>query len=387
MDRRSYNPKAIAIFDIMGSYFVDVFYNHHYLIARENVKAGKQNNITDAYRSNVMSYMYGIKTRVDLYKTVVGQLHKFYQSASGFGAITLSDLENKILSQFIPPEYYRDFSDQMKGNTMREIIIRSVQEFGAITVSYDMLRNIIDDHMNSAHVRTLQDQMVDIYIIIREDYYSRFTQAILSGGNDKVSKGVLEKLKVAYTAEKKKKCELASDKERAVSIIQGLMKRITELEAEVGQLKRAAAPPAYPSTSHALPSQMLPSQILPKSPPPSQPQQSPPQHPRASAPDPFRSMFGSSSTPPPAPMSPASSANLPVELPATILGPPFDNMIESESEESEDEATAHERQRKLIEQRRSGTSITTTAITMPPTSALPNISIDDDPWASPALLG
>jgi hypothetical protein len=40
MDVKKLNPKMLSIFDIIGSYFVDVYYNSHYVLAGQQVKKG-----------------------------------------------------------------------------------------------------------------------------------------------------------------------------------------------------------------------------------------------------------------------------------------------------------------------------------------------------------
>lgn len=238
MDRRNYDVKTIGIFDTIGSYFIDVFYNNHYLMAKGSVSDGRATSITDAYRANVLKYMNGIAARPDLYMTVVKKLHEYYQRTSGFGSIVFSDFEDKMLSQFIPPDYYKDFSEKHKDQTLREIIVKTVNELGEIVVGRDMLKRIIDDHMNKMNVTYLQDRIVEIFIIQREDYYERFAKEISKkNGNDKVDKDVVNKLKQIFIEEKKKRLDLEDDKERAVNMISQLLTKIKSLEDELTSAK------------------------------------------------------------------------------------------------------------------------------------------------------
>lgn len=241
MNRKDYDAKVIGVFDTIGSYFVDVFYNNHYLLAKDTVKQGRANSITDAYRENILNYMNGIATRDDLYKKVVYQLHAFYQRHSGFNSILISDFQDKVLGQFIPQEYYRDFTEKHKDKTLREIIIRTANEFGEMVVGKDILRRIIDDHMSRANIITLQDRVCEIFMLQREDYYARFANEISQrNGGDKVNKKVIDKLKQAFVDEKKKRIELEADRERALHIVKQLMKKIQQLESSVKKDQPAA---------------------------------------------------------------------------------------------------------------------------------------------------
>ncbi|SIP85906.1 Hypothetical protein PACV_191 [Pacmanvirus A23] len=236
MERKNYDAKVISVFDTVGSFFVDVFYNSHYLFARDLVKSGRANSITDAYRGTIINYMSGIAQRPDLYMSVVKKLHEFYQKVSGFGAILFSEFEDKVLSQFIPLEYYRDFTERHKDNTLHEIIVKTVNQFSEVVIEHGIFKKIIDDHLNSTNVTILQDKIVDIFIIQREDYYAKFAQEISkSNGTDKVSKQVVEKLKSAFVDEKKKRCEAEADRDRAVNMISQLVKKIEQLTSEIAK--------------------------------------------------------------------------------------------------------------------------------------------------------
>lgn len=233
INRKNYDQKIIGVFEIIGSYFVDVFYNNHYLVAKQEVGSGySSSSITDAYRNKVYLYMTGMSKRDDLFKIVVHKLHEFYQKTSGFGTIILSDFQDRVLSQFIPPEYYRDFTNRHKDSTLREILLRTVNEFGVIVTSKDILYKIIDNHSNRDNIVELQDRIVDLFIIQREDYYSKFAREISkqNAGDQSVNKEVFDKLKNAYLLEKKKSCEVSADLTRAYNIINGLLTKVKELE-------------------------------------------------------------------------------------------------------------------------------------------------------------
>jgi hypothetical protein len=238
MNRNDYDRKIIAIFDTIGSFFIDVFYNDLYLRAREKTREGSANSITDAYRNNVINYMQGIKKRPDLYMNVVKKLHDYYQQVSGFGAIIFADFENKIISQFIPAEYFNDFTNKNKDKTLNEIITSTVSDLGTFILQPEILNRIIDNHLDSSNVSLLQDQIVEIFILQRENYYAKFAEKIGEVGNNSIDKGVLKKLKQAFTDETKKKVTAEADRDRAINMLQGVLEKIREYENTINALKR-----------------------------------------------------------------------------------------------------------------------------------------------------
>src|SRR5271169_5796594 len=96
MDKRNYDRQVIGLFDTLGCFFVDIFYNDLYLKAKGSVKEGKFGSVTDAYRANILNYMNGIKLR-ELYTGVVKKLHEYYQRVTGFSSLVFVDFEDKVL--------------------------------------------------------------------------------------------------------------------------------------------------------------------------------------------------------------------------------------------------------------------------------------------------
>jgi hypothetical protein len=238
MDKKNYDSRLIGVFEIIGSYFVDVIYNHHYLLAKDLVRRQQANNLTDAYRATIINYMNG-SSRDELFKIIVQKLHEFYQKNSGFSSVLLSEFQNKVLLQFIPPEYYQDFTDHHKDIVLKEIVVRTVNEFGEVILAPTMLRKIIDSRTDRDNVVQLQDRIVDIFILQREDYYAKFAREISKkNAGNMVDKSVLDKLKEAYVVEKKKACELMEEKERAASIVRQLLDKMAQQEKEIERMKR-----------------------------------------------------------------------------------------------------------------------------------------------------
>jgi hypothetical protein len=84
----------------------------------------------------------------------------------------------------------------------------------------------------------LQDQIIDIFIIQRENYFGKFVQQI-SKSNETVSKEAFIKLKKALEDEIKLRCKAVDEKESAINIIKGLTTTIHNLNAKIEELTRA----------------------------------------------------------------------------------------------------------------------------------------------------
>lgn len=248
MNRENYDPKALSTFDIIGSYFVDIFYNDLYLKARDRVKEGRYSSITEAYKANVVNYMHGIKKK-EPYMQVCRLLHEYYQRVTVYSTLTFGDFEVRILSQFIPPEYFNLFTEGDKDSNLCAIITRTVQEFGERVLAPEGLRRIIDDHSNQKNVELLQDIIVDILKIQREEYYVQFAKKI-NQRSGKVSEEIVVTLKAKIVEETRKRCTAEQDRDRALNIIKQLVQKISDLENDIIRMKTSTAP--VTSTSHSL---------------------------------------------------------------------------------------------------------------------------------------
>jgi len=242
MSRHNLDPKTISVFDTISSYFIDVFYNNHFSLARDLLRQGKAPSITDAYRKIVQDYMSGIAQRADLYTVAAKKLHAYYQSVNNYGSIQLCDFEDRVLVQFIPGEYYRSFTAAQKDSALRKIIIHLVQSLGTAILQPDTFKEIIDDHQNGRNVTFLQDYMVDNLAMLRDTYHAKFTKQIAqSNAPDGIGKEAVTALKKAYVAEKKKLCETQAELERAKEIIKQLYAKLTSVTKTAEELRARVA--------------------------------------------------------------------------------------------------------------------------------------------------
>ncbi len=245
MNRNSYDQSTLHIFDTIAAYFLDIFYNHLYDRARQLVDSGRSQSITDAYRAAVSAYMSGIKSGREHYADTIKKLHNYYQQINNC-ALTLGDFEDKVLSKFIPKEFYRDFASVQKDAALRAIIIRTVTETAEILIGEKMLGRIIDYHGNRDDVIDLQDRLLHILMFQNEEYYAKFTKQIvdagaIGGGNSSELVEVNKRIKIMYMDEKRRCLEALADRERAINIAIALAAKMRAIEDNGGAAANTAA--------------------------------------------------------------------------------------------------------------------------------------------------
>lgn len=237
INRGKYDTRTLSTLDTFGAYFVDRYFNSLYLMSCDSVSEGRNKNVTDAYRSNVIGYMNGIAKKT-YYMTAVNQIHAFYQAKSGFSSIILSEFENRILSTFIPTEYYRSFTNDQKDKVLRDIIVKTANDLGVAVIGRNMLPKIIDDHTNPMLVEQLQDVTLDILLTQREAYFESFAKSVSdTNAGDKVSRLILDKIKVeldktktALVEEQHARITAETDRDRALAIANALANKLNAVK-------------------------------------------------------------------------------------------------------------------------------------------------------------
>ena len=229
MNYENYDPRFISNGEVIGAYFLNTFYNELYIKARQSVAAAKYASITDAYRAMVTNYTYGIESP-ELCNKVIQGLHKYYQDKTNYSVITLSEFEGKILSQFIPPEYYRDFTGRDKDSNLCAIIRRTVNMFGNKLLEKKYLSMVIDERKIQTNIRILQDVILSILVTQREEYYTNFARKITQKQPNMVSDEVVEKLRSALVDMTRKKCSVEQERDTAINILRQVALKVREIE-------------------------------------------------------------------------------------------------------------------------------------------------------------
>jgi hypothetical protein len=229
----SYDKRLISILEILGAQSVDIYYNHVYISARTHLKPG--DSLTDEYVKRVRAYIIGVKTDEGCYLEVIQNLHKYFQSLTRYTTLSFADFVEKIVQQFVPPEYYDLLKAPEKDEYLSSIVADLVSTLGAYVAKPDMLRRIIDEHdaRPTVTIRMAQSQAVTILLAKRGEIHNSFLRRI-GQAKDTVPVGVIDDLKQAIRKLVKQKAALKSQ-------LGETEERALELEDRVSGLRRREA--------------------------------------------------------------------------------------------------------------------------------------------------
>ena len=230
------NKETTTAFELVGSYFVDVFYNELFLKAKNDLQNQGKGTLTDYYKSNILTYTRAVSGGSQYYVQMVKLLSQYYSQNCMQYTMTLPDFEDKILSYFVPPEYFGDLTNDDKDMILHEIFITTIREFSKEILTNE-IRNIIDGHQSQTNIVRLQEKIFNILLEIRDDYYHKFIDQVSRSNSKTVSQSTFEKVKSALVAETKRRVTAEEDKDRAIRLLKAALGQITSLKSEVESLK------------------------------------------------------------------------------------------------------------------------------------------------------
>ena len=211
LDKKTYLPKTLSTYQVIGAYLVDIYYNHLYNEGIKFKDSGKFETITDGYRYAIYVFIQTIDVKSPSYKPkyytqlLIG-INEFFTIHTSFSTLSLTDCIDKITKEFIPDDYYSSLDKDQKRNILRGVLTNVIKEFSKYIVS-ETINFIIDNHSDVSNVELLKDKLVDLFIIEREAMYMKFLDND-NITNDKMDRNIGKKLEFELKKVIKEKSQL-----------------------------------------------------------------------------------------------------------------------------------------------------------------------------------
>lgn len=157
------DPKNLYLYEILGSYFTDVLFNHIYLNTK--MKLGKKDSIIDEFSKRLQLYVMGIKNDKKCYISVFQGLHKFYNTVL-HRSTTEQEFINTILFAFLPPDFMKELNTSQTIEIISNIICELVSNLVVYASSPNIMSLIINQHVEKAGetIKLLQDYSIHVLI-------------------------------------------------------------------------------------------------------------------------------------------------------------------------------------------------------------------------------
>jgi hypothetical protein len=170
--RGNYSKRALSTFEIVGSFIVDLYYNHFYQEAKKIRIDGRVESITDGYKHAIKAYINSFENPESYRKTIIG-IHKYYYTTTRFGSISFAECVNEIVKHFIPDDFFESTTNQQRDGILRMVLMNAVKQFSSDILCSNLLDTLIDNHGEQGLVRRMQDKMVQSLMFEREKMFQK----------------------------------------------------------------------------------------------------------------------------------------------------------------------------------------------------------------------
>jgi hypothetical protein len=214
----NYDKRLISIFDVVGSYFVDILFNHIYNASKLHVSGNS--SITDEYKRNVQAFIIEVKNNHSSYTKTISDLHKYFVCSTSYKTISFSQFIDNIVELVMPEEYFDSLNSEEKDEVLGSTICDLISSLGVYATSPDMLSRIIDHHdlQHQITIKILQQYAITLLLAKRDSIYNKFLKNI-GQAKETVSIDLVENMR---------------------KVIRRLVKEKTELLAYIDKLERRA---------------------------------------------------------------------------------------------------------------------------------------------------
>jgi hypothetical protein len=174
----NYDKRLISIFDVVGSYFVDVLFNHIYNASK--IKVANNSSITDEYKKNVQAYIIEIKNNHNSYSSTVRELYKHFMNFTSYKTISYIRFVDNIVEQIMPEEYFDSLNSNEKDEILGSTICDLISALGVYATNAEMLSRIIDHHDTDFKVtiRMMQHEAITLLLSKRDSIFNKFLKNI-----------------------------------------------------------------------------------------------------------------------------------------------------------------------------------------------------------------
>jgi hypothetical protein len=241
-NRSDYSKRTIDTFELMSVYFIDIYYNHLYVEAKNLRNDAKASSITEGYKHALNAFILGIENNKHYKKTLVG-IHDSFVMHGGFIHLSFAECISKITDEFIPMDYLSVVTKQQK-ITILNMVICQVNRTFVERIVRKFMRMIIDNHSEQDNPRLLQDEFVDLLILQRENIYHKFIDKQAKKTDPTLSSKVVESMQAEIKKLYGEKYELKKNITKMKKIIitkEAILSEkddiIAKLKAEIVQLK------------------------------------------------------------------------------------------------------------------------------------------------------
>jgi hypothetical protein len=242
LDRSNYPRETIVTYEVISTYFVDLYYNHLYLEAKKLRVNNSVTSVTEGYKHALNAFLKSME-KPELYKKCLSSLHQYFID-SGFDGLFGNFIE-RITKEFIPNDYYETVTNKQRYAILR-LVLTQANKMYIDKIVRKYIYMIIDNHSDIDNIQLLKNDFNDLLFLEREGMYHRFVAtktktnkrqphintALMESMQEELRKLYVEKFNLKKMITDLKKIILTKD-----AHTKELQDKVEELEVAISELR------------------------------------------------------------------------------------------------------------------------------------------------------
>lgn len=228
-----YTQSTLSKFDIIGSYFVNLFYNEFYSKSKVLKLNGSFINLTEAYKNILGSYLDFIK-KPEFFKQIVKGIHAYCISTTKYTTMTHKECIDFMVHEFIPEKLWDSIRENQKNKLFHESIGNCISIFIENIIN-NRIHIIIDNHDQPENIIILQDLFLSIILLEKDKIYSKFLNP---NNNNTISIDLFKEKLMALVNEKKDLISENNNIKKNYNIIKQLNEKNTNVIIELQKIHK-----------------------------------------------------------------------------------------------------------------------------------------------------
>lgn len=154
---RGESQRQMHLYEVIGTHFVDIFFNHIYDKAKKGAERGAERSITSAFQRDVATYVGAVQNQSAAFRRTAVRLQEYTQTYIPMGINNYTTFVDRVVVTLIPERYFESLTPAQKDEVFAGMICNLVAGLGVYTTKPGNLGKIIDQRSGSAASKVLVD--------------------------------------------------------------------------------------------------------------------------------------------------------------------------------------------------------------------------------------
>jgi hypothetical protein len=132
------------LYEVMGTHFVDVFYNHLYREAEKTASSGQDRSITAAYQRHVDTYVRAVQENKGAFKQIAGGLQSYVLGHIPMGFNNYTTFVDRVVVTLVPDRYFSSLQPAQKDEIFAGMVTDLVAGLAVYVTRPEILKVTID---------------------------------------------------------------------------------------------------------------------------------------------------------------------------------------------------------------------------------------------------